>query len=198
VVGRPYKGTPSLFTSPSAFWHLSVMRAAWNIRPQCMCTKFYLFYAEKSKLIPALCPEAFTRFFKYLFLRKQFSANVAVVRLENKGLRMITRKIISPTLTRNNIVLQCDDVSHSGKVCRRHLVSSLFLLISSQFSFVTRYCNWIWNTTGYIRAITYILSATIIANDLPFTSPWFIHRIHGERGLQKYAKVSEVPNKLFQ
>lgn len=35
------------------------VRAVWSTESRCMCTNFfYLFYAEKSKLIPALCPRS--------------------------------------------------------------------------------------------------------------------------------------------
>lgn len=68
---------------------------------------FYLFYAEKSKLIPALCPRSvYETLSKCLLLRERVSANVVVTRLEKGGLENSTRKIIAPTPTRSNIVSQ--------------------------------------------------------------------------------------------
>jgi len=98
---------------------------------------------------------------------RAISANVAARHsFRKKQISNDTRKIISPMLTRNNIVLQLDDVSHSREACRRLLVSSL-PTTSSQFSFVIHYIalqlyrNTAGNTRNTVDTVLQLFQLTI-------------------------------------
>lgn len=202
LVGHPlYKGAPSVFAlAVSILTFTGDARAAWSTgvatcARQFFFSPFYSFHAEKSKLIPALCPRSvYETLSQVSAFARAASANVARCSKREAPARH-ARKIIAPP--RSNVVSQHDDVRSRGGGSEASCISRLFpprclrnspLLRRTARTYEIQRSVCAREPPGY--------GATVIsANDLHFTAADSYIRTRGALG---HTRMSEVQNELSQ